>query len=128
MKMRVTLQEYFNTQKTDALTHQHYLNAMLLLYRINLLREEIGIPFTITSGYRTPAYNASIGGSPRSSHAVAAAIDIADAKGVLKKLMMADDNKLLIKYDLYMESPADTPTWIHLGILPPKSGNRVFGK
>lgn len=40
------------------------------------LREAIGKPFMLHSAYRSPAYNAKIGGAPRSMHLLARAFDI----------------------------------------------------
>jgi hypothetical protein len=34
--------------------------------------------------------------------------------------------KLLEQYDLYMEDPLYTTTWVHLQTRPTKSGSRVF--
>lgn len=126
MKMLVTPQEYFGSQDVSALTHQQYCNAIELLYRINLLRQELGIPFTVNSGYRSPAHNVKIGGSPNSSHCQAAAIDLSDRSGQIYAAVTANNNAILIKYDLYAEDRSATPTWCHLSIIAPKSGNRVF--
>jgi len=41
------------------------------------LRNAIGKPLTITSGYRSPGYNASIGGAKGSQHTLGIAVDIA---------------------------------------------------
>jgi uncharacterized protein YcbK (DUF882 family) len=39
-------------------------------------------PLTITSAYRTPEYNASIGGAPSSQHVAGRALDIACPRGL----------------------------------------------
>lgn len=44
------------------------------------LRDFIGKPFVIHSAYRSPAYNAKVGGAPRSMHLLARAFDI-DMRG-----------------------------------------------
>lgn len=43
------------------------------------MRVEWGRPFQILSGYRAPALNKAVGGSPTSQHATAAAADITTA-------------------------------------------------
>ncbi len=39
-------------------------------------REFADVPFIITSGYRTPGYNASLGGAPNSAHTRGLAVDL----------------------------------------------------
>ena len=46
------------------------------LSKLDQAREHAGIPFYITSAYRTPEHNAKIGGSPNSSHLKGLAVDI----------------------------------------------------
>ncbi len=51
-----------------------------------------GIPFKITSGYRTPAHNASIGGASKSTHTLGLGVDISAKDGasrfkILKSLL-----------------------------------------
>jgi hypothetical protein len=127
-KIKVTAEEYFNTQDTTLLEHEHYLNAIKLLVQINKLREHLGVPFKVNSGYRSPDYNVKIGGSKNSAHCKAAAIDISDRDGKLYAAVTANDNALLIAYDLYAEDRKDTESWLHLSVLPPRSGKRVFRK
>lgn len=47
-----------------------------LVEKLQALREYVGKPITIISGYRSPAYNKKINGSPKSQHILGRAIDI----------------------------------------------------
>jgi len=47
-----------------------------LVARLEELRQRVGEPIRITSGYRCPKHNAEVGGSPVSLHMVGAAADI----------------------------------------------------
>lgn len=47
-----------------------------LIEVLEQIRAHFGAPVHINSGYRTPAYNISIGGSPRSQHCLGTAADI----------------------------------------------------
>ena len=48
-----------------------------LIKLLELLRAELGnVPITVNSGYRSPAYNKKVGGSPNSQHVLAKAADI----------------------------------------------------
>lgn len=48
----------------------------LLIEVLEQIRSHFGKPVKINSAYRTPAYNISIGGSPRSQHCLGTAADI----------------------------------------------------
>lgn len=47
-----------------------------LVYKLQLIRDHFDKPLIITSGYRTPSYNAKVGGSPTSKHVKGMACDI----------------------------------------------------
>ncbi|QDP55948.1 MAG: putative peptidase M15 [Prokaryotic dsDNA virus sp.] len=51
------------------------------LYKLEHARELAGVPFKITSGYRTKDHNAKVGGVPNSSHLIGVAADIAVSGG-----------------------------------------------
>jgi hypothetical protein len=44
--------------------------------KLDLIREDAGFPFIITSGYRSPGWNAQVGGSANSAHMDGLAADI----------------------------------------------------
>lgn len=48
-----------------------------LIRKLDALREDLGRPVTITSGYRCEAHNRAVGGSPNSQHLLGKAADIA---------------------------------------------------
>lgn len=47
-----------------------------VMTKLQTLRNELGIPLIVTSGYRTPAHNAEVGGHPKSLHLQGRAVDI----------------------------------------------------
>jgi len=51
-------------------------NVKKLAKNLQVLRDELGVPVRIISGYRNPTYNAKIGGAKRSLHMKALAGDI----------------------------------------------------
>lgn len=57
-----------------------------LITKLQQLREKIGKPISVHSGYRTPAYNKKCGGSPKSQHMEGTAADISVVGIVPKKL------------------------------------------
>ena len=69
-------------------------NVKLLAKNLQVLREELGRPIRIISGYRSPKYNRRIGGAKRSQHMTAKAADIkvsgmtpAEVKAVIVRLI-----------------------------------------
>lgn len=98
-------------------------NLMELRARLNKL--EFKPPRVFTCTYRSPEHNARVGGAKKSSHLTGCACDIADADCKLKDYLRMNI-ELLEECDLYAEDFDSTPTWVHLQINPPKSGNRVF--
>lgn len=51
-------------------------NIQKLMEQLEVLRTDLGVPITITSGYRTVAYNKSVGGAAKSQHLCGTAADI----------------------------------------------------
>ena len=51
-------------------------NVILLCENLQVLRDHIGKPIHVISGYRSPKYNRRIGGARRSQHMLAKAADI----------------------------------------------------
>ena len=51
-------------------------NVLLLAQNLQVLREHIGKPIRVISGYRSKPYNTKIGGAKRSQHMLAKAADI----------------------------------------------------
>ena len=47
-----------------------------LVERLQKLRDRLGKPIIITSGYRTPEHNKKVGGAPNSQHLHGTAVDI----------------------------------------------------
>lgn len=53
--------------------------AMAALDKLDALRERMGHPLHVTSGYRSPEHNRRVGGAPRSKHMEGIAFDISMA-------------------------------------------------
>ncbi len=84
------------------------------------------IPIIVTSGYRSPAVNAAVGGSPRSDHCKAAAVDFkAPAFGSpydISKFLATQLRVLEIGQVIH-----EFGRWVHVSrILPDKTVNRVI--
>lgn len=102
-------------------------NAEDLIPRVNSLLDEIDCPvneFELRSGYRPPAFNATVPNASRTSkHMTGDAVDVSDNDGAIDAWLT---DAILEKHGLYREAPAATPTWCHLQQTPPRSGRRTF--
>ena len=75
---------------------QEYRNNVIdLATNLQVLRDYLGKPIYINSGYRSPEYNAKVGGAKRSQHKLAKAADIV-VKG-MTPTEVADAIEKLIK-------------------------------
>lgn len=74
---------------------------------LEILRKKLGAPITITSGYRTPAHNAKVGGAKYSYHMRGMAVDIRVNEKTPKEVAKALDKIVpacgIIVYD----------SWVH---------------
>jgi uncharacterized protein YcbK (DUF882 family) len=87
-------------------------NVRLLATQLQALRDYIGIPIHINSAYRTEAYNASVGGSPKSQHLQAKAADMVTSKYTPKQL--ANIIKKLIREGKMMQGGVGAyPSFVH---------------
>lgn len=112
----------YPSELTDALR----VNAVETVRRANMLLEAFGQQRRVNSGWRPALINAQTPGAALfSRHMTCEAIDIADPTGDLDSWLFTDKGRLE-ELNLWMEHPSSTPTWTHVQIVPPKSGNRVF--
>lgn len=91
------------------------------------LRDALGTPFLVSSGYRSPRLNKAIGGSATSAHCHGFAIDFispsfGDTRELAKEL-----HKQILELDLdwdqlILEYPETPGSWIHLGYKHQASG------
>lgn len=102
-------------------------NLIRLLRAVNQFRYEYKLPMVVSSGYRPGKYNTAAKGSPNSSHITCEAADFVDTDRSITRFIM-DNPAVLERCGLYMEHPKDTPTWVHLTVRRPVSGNRIFNK
>ena len=72
---------YFDTREFASPDTGEVKVSTDLITRLNQLREDLGVPIHVTSGYRTPEYNEQIGGADQSRHITGEAADIV-AEGI----------------------------------------------
>jgi len=79
------------------------------------IREIVGKPMTITSGYRCPALNKAVGGASSSQHKYAEAIDFVckgfTSEQIACKIAMSD-----LKFQQLIIEHSGSKSWVHVGI------------
>lgn len=125
----ISLSEYYMGRDRlfpNELTDAHKTNANLTVAKLNAVLEAFGQKRRIVSGWRPSSINAATkGASPTSRHVLCQAGDLEDNNRELMGWCLNNPD-LLERVGVWMEDPRDTPTWIHLQTVPPKSGNRIF--
>lgn len=117
------------TKKRDEqfpLDAEQEANMHKLLTALDVFREKYGKALIISSGYRPATINASAGGAKKSNHIMCLAVDfVDDEKQTLGKWCLQNLN-VLEELGLYMEDLRHTKNWVHLQIVSPRSGKRIF--
>lgn len=100
----------------DAKTIENLKRMAALLEQV---RAVCGVPIVVTSGYRSPAVNAGIGGSKTSQHCFGCAADIKGVRlsidDMMKKIIASD-----IKYDQLIK---EFNSWVHISV-PNEPGSK----
>lgn len=94
-----------NRPTTEAIGNLTRLTYCLL----QPLRDKLGKPIIITSGYRSPALNKAVGGAPTSQHCKGEAADLYSPGMTIKELYNFVKSSGL-EYDQMIEEG----TWLHL--------------
>jgi uncharacterized protein YcbK (DUF882 family) len=101
-------------------------NLDKLLIVLNKVQDAYGEKLEIESGWRSPAINAATpGAATLSNHMKGLAGDIKDPKGKLMNWCL-ENLQLMKELGIYFEDFRWTPTWTHMQIIAPKSGNRIY--
>ena len=106
---------------------QNLIDASVNLYQP--VREILGVPMIISSGYRCPALNKAVGGSKTSAHMSGFAIDFTAPKFGTPKLIVPHIVRKLkengINFDqVIIEYPKSPRSWVHLGYKHPNGKQR----
>ncbi len=87
-------------------------NVQVLAEQLEVLRSELNAPISITSGYRTPAYNKKIGGAKYSEHCLAKAADI-KVKGYTPKQVAETIERLIAEKKILQGGLGVYASWTH---------------
>ena len=86
-------------------------NIQLTAIKLELVRQALGKPIVITSGYRCPALNARVGGVSTSAHTKGLAVDFKSSFGTPKEICQ----RLIdagVQFDKLIQ---EHNQWVHIG-------------
>ena len=86
--------EEFNCKDGSDIPNELLPNVIELAKNLQVLRDYLGKPIHVNSGYRSPKYNAKVGGAKNSQHLKAKASDIV-IKGMTPKEVAEAIEKLI---------------------------------
>ena len=93
-------------------TGQEMLNLVATAAKMDEVRKLLGKPIYVSSGFRNPAVNEAVGGSPTSSHLSGQAIDFTCPEfGTVQEVFDAI-RKSALRYDQVLN---EFDAWCHLG-------------
>lgn len=90
-------------------------NIKLLAKYVQLIRNEVGVPLVINSGYRSPQHNAKVGGVKNSYHVQGKASDL-KPKGITPKQLYDVIIKLIKGGVIYNGGVGLYDTFVHYDI------------
>lgn len=93
----------------------YHTNVLKLATNLQVLRDEIGLPITIVSGYRTTAHNRKVGGKPASKHLLAMAADI-KIQGMTPSEVFDKINSLIDSGKMLQGGLSKYPTFVHYDV------------
>ena len=104
-------------------SHEAIANLKRLCVWLEVLREKVGQPIIINSGYRSPQLNRKVGGAANSNHLTGCAVDIRTS-GYEQAIVFA---AILIDYakesqqefdELLIEKNRYGAVWVHFAVRP----------
>ena len=111
-----------STGINNALTEEARANIYRLVQEVlDPLREELGVPIRVTSGYRSPDVNAAVGGSRTSRHMLGLAADI-KARGFNARQVVDCIDRMYetghLDYDQAIAYAVSRGGHVHVGLSP----------
>lgn len=101
--------------RASPVPEKFYDNVQKLANELQKLRDKLGEPVFIISGYRTIDHNRKIGGAAKSYHLIAKAADIATRTKTPRQLADIIEAMILNK-EIKIGGLGVYPSWIHLDI------------
>ena len=133
LSQHFTLGEFIRSKYPEVYnipSHEAIANLKRLCEWLEVLRNKIGHPIVINSGYRSPQLNRKVGGAPTSNHLTGCAADIR-TNGMEQTICYA---AILIDYaketqqdydELLIEKNRYGAVWLHFAVRPKDNRRKV---
>ena len=133
LSQHFTLGEFIRSKYPEVYnipSHEAIANLKRLCEWLEVLRNKIGHPIVINSGYRSPQLNRKVGGAPTSNHLTGCAADIR-TNGMEQAICYA---AILIDYaketqqdydELLIEKNRYGAIWLHFAVRPKDNRRKV---
>jgi uncharacterized protein YcbK (DUF882 family) len=105
----------FDCNDGSVMPKEVLLNIQKLANQLQVLRDCLGVPITVNSGYRSTSYNKKIGGVSNSQHVVGKAADIT-AKGYTPAQVNDRIEQLIKSGDMLQGGLGSYSTFTHYDI------------
>ena len=105
----------FNCKDGSAMPNSVMINIIQLAKNLQVLRDYLNTSITVNSGYRSPKYNARIGGVKNSQHVLGKAGDL-NAKGFTPRQVADAIEKLIKEGKMQQGGIGVYPTFTHYDI------------
>lgn len=112
--------EEFDSKDGAEMPDEILYNIQKLANQLQFIRDYIGKPIKINSGYRSPSHNEAIGGSKNSQHKLGKAADIV-VKGIKPKALVKIIEQLISDGEILQGGLSAYKTFTHYDIRGNKS-------
>ena len=90
-------------------------NIIELIHNLQVIRDDVKVPISITSGYRSPEHNAKVKGAKDSQHVKGTAVDF-KVQGLTPKQVSVIVEKLIKDGKIKQGGIGIYPSWVHYDI------------
>ena len=90
-------------------------NVIELIHNLQVIRDEVKVPISITSGYRSPEHNAKVKGAKDSQHVKGTAVDF-KVQGLTPKQVAPIVERLIKEGKIKQGGIGIYPSWVHYDI------------
>ena len=87
-------------------------NIIEMIHNLQVIRDEVKVPISITSGYRSPEHNAKVKGAKDSQHVKGTAVDF-KVQGLKPKEVAVIVERLIKEGKIKQGGIGIYPSWVH---------------